>query len=97
MGLPFQEAERAAGAARSMSLLMNRGGTLMSGKNDDQKKLLPDQRRFNLFVDNLCGAGLYFPRDEVHKPNYTECRFVLELSRFLNHLDGHHGKLNATN
>ena len=91
------EVERATGLARSMSLLINRGGTSMSGKNDDQKKLLSDQQWFNLVVGHLSDVGLCFPRDEVHKPNGAGYRLVLELSRLLNHLDGHHDKVKATN
>ena len=59
------EVERATGLARSMSLLINRGGTSMPDKNDDRKKLLSGQRWLNLVVDYLRGVGLYFPRDEV--------------------------------
>ena len=31
----------------------------------------------------------------MHKPNGIGCRSVLENSRLLNHLDGHHGKLKS--
>ena len=67
----------------------------MPDKNDDQKKLLPDQRLFNLVVDYLSGVGLYFPRGEVHRPNGAGYCFVLERSRLFSHLDGHYDKLTA--
>lgn len=89
-----KEAERAARAARSLSLLYSAGKALDSlpDKNDETKKLRSEHLWFNYLVDHFQGTGLLFPRAEVKKPDGSSYRFVYCLSQLLNHIDGHQHK-----
>ena len=87
-------AEAAAAGARSASLLMS--------ARDEPRLFLPqkytvgalraEHSRFNLLVDLFASKNLGFA-DQAHKlPDGSGYRFTLQVSRLLNHLDGHEDK-----
>jgi hypothetical protein len=90
-----EEATRKEKGRRSMEKLMARGvgETALPEKHDHSKKLQPEHLWFNMVVVFLEGRDLLFPRSELSKPDGPGYRLVLELSRLLNLLDGHHSKL----
>mmetsp|Transcript_14297 Transcript_14297/g.49493 ORF Transcript_14297/g.49493 Transcript_14297/m.49493 type:complete len:306 (-) Transcript_14297:600-1517(-) len=93
------KADQAAARARSSYLLQAAGRALIARpeKHDVNNKLLSASLWFNGLVDSFEASGLAFAKADVCKPDGSGYRFVLALSQLLNHLDGHHLKLEKTN